>query len=115
VTVLADCHHAETKKGEPEVQRRFAAARSEATRLCPRLTPRLKSSANLNGWKARKTFDDLRRPTRARGSERHAEWDVRKPEMACRCPEQSALAGCTGMSVRRPRTRHIASVNGNRG
>ena len=39
----------------------------------------------LDGWKARKPFDNLRRPPRARGSERHAESDVRKPKMACRC------------------------------
>ena len=45
----------------------------------------LKSSANLNGWIAQKPFEDLRRSTRARGSERHAEWDVRKPVKACRC------------------------------
>jgi len=49
------------------------------------LTPRLKSSANQDGWKARKTFDHRRRPPRARGSERHAESDIRKPKMACRC------------------------------
>jgi len=29
--------------------------------------PRLKSSANLNGWNARRPFDNLRRPMRARG------------------------------------------------
>ncbi len=45
----------------------------------------LKSSANLNAWIARKPFEHLRRSTRARGSERHAEWDVRKPVKACRC------------------------------
>jgi|GEM_PF-7110848 len=45
----------------------------------------LKSSANLNGWIARKPFANLRRTTRARGSERHAEWDIRKPVKACRC------------------------------
>ena len=36
------------------------------------LTPRLKPSANLNGWNARKTFDNLRRSPRARCSERAA-------------------------------------------
>ena len=35
VGVFADCHLAETKKGEPEVQRRFAPARSKATRSVP--------------------------------------------------------------------------------
>ena len=42
----------------------FSPARSEATRFqC--LTPRLKSSANLNGWNARMTFKDMK-PLNAR-------------------------------------------------
>jgi len=38
------------------------------------------------------------------GSERAAERGIRKPGMAARCPAQTALAGCEGMSVRHPRT-----------
>ena len=75
----------------PSFPRRVAPA----TRF-PCLTPRLKSSANQDGWKARKTFDNRRRPPRARGSERHAERDIHKPKMACRCERVKGAS----MSVR---------------
>jgi len=42
------------------------------------------SSANLNGWIARKTFNHRRRTMRARWSERAAGRDFRKPEQAAR-------------------------------
>ena len=76
VRVLPDWHHAAVViyfqtvyRRQPVRAKRVLVA--SQTNL-PRLTPRLKPSANLNVWKARKTFNDLRRPTRARGSERAA-------------------------------------------
>ena len=42
------------------------------------------TSANLNGWNARKTFNHRRRTMRARWSERAAVRDFRKPEQAAR-------------------------------
>ena len=69
----------------------------------------------LDGWKARKPFDNLRRPPRARGSERHAEGDVRTNQRwRAGAGVAVALAAAASMSVRRTRTRHMAFVNGNR-
>jgi hypothetical protein len=67
----------------------------------------LKSSAHLNGWIARPAFDDLRGPLRARGSERHAEWDVREPVRRAGAGVAVALAAAASTSVR-----HRARGNG---
>ena len=41
-------------------------------------------------------------------------FNLPKPKMAARCPTQTALAGCEGMSVTHSRTRPMTFVNGNR-
>ena len=69
---------------------------SSVADICFRLTPRLKSFANLNGWNARRPFNYLRRSTRARGSERHAERDLRLSMVACRCPPADRVSGLRG-------------------
>ena len=76
--------------------------------------PAPKSSANLNGWIARQTFDYLNGWTRARGSERHAEWDIRKPEWRAGAGVAVALAAAASMNGRHARTRPDAFELGNR-
>ena len=66
------------------------------------------------GWMVLKPFDNLRRPTRARCSERHAECDVREPVRRAGAGVAVASAAAASMSVRRPRTRQMTFVNGNR-
>ena len=56
-------------------------------------------------WIALKPFAHLNRTTRARGSERHAEWDVRAPAWRAGAGVAVALAAAASMSVRHPRTR----------
>ena len=61
-----------------------------------RLTPRLKTFANLNGWIARNRLNYLRRSMRARGNERHAEDDIHKSMVACRCPASACVSRLAG-------------------
>ncbi len=56
-------------------------------------------------WIALKPFAHLNRSTRARWSERHAEWDIRKPVRRAGAGVAVALAAAASMSVRLPRTR----------
>ena len=66
--------------------------------------------ANLDDWIARQSFAHLNRSTRARGSERHAEWDVHKPVRRAGDGVVVALAATASMSVRHPRTRRMCGT-----
>ena len=58
-------------KGEPEVQRRFATGEERSDEVfLPDPAPEI--TAKQNGWIARQALANLKRPLRARGSERHA-------------------------------------------
>jgi len=62
--------------------------------------PAPKPSTNLNGSQARKAFDDLRRLSRARESERHADRGVRMPVRRYGGRQPTASAGGEAMSGR---------------
>ena len=77
--------------------------------------PRLKSSANLNGWNARMIIEHLKvSNARARVAKGTPGMTSINQWWRAGARQETALAGCEGMSVRHPRTRQMMFVNGNR-
>ena len=67
--------------------------------------------ANLYGWIAQKSFAHLNRSTRARGSERHAEWDIHEPVRRAGAGVAVASAAAASMNGRRSRTRLMCGLS----